>query len=67
MEQKVKAEIDLELCQGHGQCQEAAPSVFEVRDDGYAYLLADTIPVNAEAGVRDAASRCPTDAIRITD
>jgi ferredoxin len=62
----VKAEIDLALCQGHGQCQEAAPNVFEVRDDGYAYLRADTIPASEEANARDAAGRCPADAIRLT-
>jgi ferredoxin len=63
----VKAVIDLALCQGHGQCQEAAPNVFEVRDDGYAYLVVDTIPAPEEANARDAASRCPAEAIRITD
>jgi ferredoxin len=63
----VKAEIDLDLCQGHGQCQESAPNVFEVRDDGFAYLLVDEIPAAEEANVRDAASRCPIDAIRLTD
>lgn len=63
----MKAEIDLDLCQGHGQCQESAPNVFEVRDDGFAYLLVDEIPAAEEANVRDAASRCPIDAIRLTD
>jgi ferredoxin len=63
----MKVEIDLSLCQGHGQCQEAAPKIFEVRDDGYAYVLVDTIPAEEEANTRDGASRCPTDAIRITD
>ena len=63
----MKAEIDLGLCQGYGQCQEAAPDVFEVRDDGYAHLLVDAIPAAEEANARDAASRCPAEAIRITD
>lgn len=63
----MKVEIDLSLCAGHGQCQEAAPNVFEVRDDGFAYLLVDTIPASEEANVRDAVDRCPADAIRFTD
>lgn len=63
----MKAEIDLELCQGHGQCQEAAPKIFEVRDDGFAYLLVDTIPADEEENTREAALRCPADAIRLTD
>jgi ferredoxin len=60
-------EIDLELCQGHGQCGESAPKVFEVRDDGLSHLLVDEIPVGEEANVRDAALRCPVDAIKITE
>ncbi|GAA5199979.1 ferredoxin [Rugosimonospora acidiphila] len=63
----MKVEIDRELCQGHGQCQESAPAIFEVRDDGVAYLLVDEIPADQEANVRDAANRCPVDAIRLTD
>lgn len=63
----MRVEIDLDLCQGHGQCAESAPKVFEVRDDGFAYLLVDEIPADQEANVRDAVSRCPTDAITITE
>lgn len=63
----MRVEIDLDLCQGHGQCAEAAPKVFEVRDDGFAYLLVDAIPADQEANVRDAADRCPTDAITISE
>lgn len=63
----MRVDIDLELCQGHGQCAESAPKVFEVRDDGFAYLLVDEIPADQEANVRDAASRCPTDAIKISE
>lgn len=63
----MKAQIDLDLCQGHGQCQESAPKVFEVRDDGFAYLLVDEIPAEEDANVRDAALRCPVEAIRLTD
>jgi ferredoxin len=63
----MQVEIDRELCQGHGQCAEAAPGIFEVGDDGLAHLLVDTIPADQEANVRDAISRCPIDAIRLSD
>ena len=53
----MKAVIDLALCQGHGQCQEAAPNVFEVRDDGYAYLLVDAIPAAEEANAAAKSTR----------
>ena len=62
----MKIEIDLDLCQGHGQCVESAPEVFEVRDDGYAYLLTDDVPESQRANVIDAAKRCPIDAIRVS-
>lgn len=63
----MKVEIDLGLCQGHGQCAESAPNIFEVSDEGYANLLVDAIPTAEESNVRDAQSRCPVDAIRISD
>lgn len=63
----MKIEIDLGLCQGHGQCVESAPEVFEIRDDGYAYLLVDEIPESERDNVIDAAKRCPAEAIRISE
>jgi ferredoxin len=63
----VKVVIDLDLCAGHGQCEEAAPNVFEVRDDGFAYVRTEDIPEGEFANAREAASRCPADAIRITE
>lgn len=60
--------IDLDLCEGHGQCMDAAPDVFEVRDDGLAYLLIDgDIPESYRTQVEDAALRCPPEAIKILD
>jgi ferredoxin len=62
----VRAEVDVNLCQGHGQCAESAPEVFEVRDDGLAYVLVDEIPADQEQNVRDAVGRCPVEAILLT-
>ena len=62
----MKVSIDLTLCQGHGQCQESAPEVFEIRDDGYAYLLIEEIPESEYENVRDAAARCPVEAITLS-
>jgi ferredoxin len=63
---QMKAFVDQGLCQGHGQCEEDAPDIFEVRDDGFAYVLRDFDAVDLPR-VRDAASRCPVDAITIED
>jgi ferredoxin len=63
----MKITIDHDLCQGHGQCVESAPEVFEVRDDGLAYQLREADTPALQEAVRDAAARCPVDAIVLTD
>jgi ferredoxin len=63
----VKITVDLSLCAGHGQCEDAAPEVFRVNDEGFAVLLVDEVTdPELEAKIADAASRCPTEAIRLT-
>jgi ferredoxin len=61
----IKITIDHTLCQGHGQCQDTAPGIFEVRDDGLAYVIGE-VPASSLDLARDAASRCPADAITVT-
>lgn len=62
----IKVTVDLALCEGHAACQEVAPEVFEVRDDGFAHILLPVVvdPETIEK-VQDAISLCPVDAIRI--
>jgi ferredoxin len=62
----VKITIDLSLCAGHGQCEDAAPEVFEVNDEGFAVLrMSEVSDPELERKVADAATRCPTGAITI--
>lgn len=58
----MKAFVDHDLCQGHGQCEQEAPDIFEVRDDGYAYVLCEFGAADLPK-VKSAMARCPTDAI----
>jgi ferredoxin len=60
----MKVKVDLELCQSHGLCAEVAPEVFEIRDDGFLYLL-DEDPHEARVlqKVEKAIVECPTGAI----
>lgn len=59
--------VDLGLCQGHAQCEDAAPDVFEVRDDGLAHVLRESVgDVDSIARVRDASRRCPVDAVLLS-
>ena len=54
--------IDERACTGHGVCEERAPHIFEVGDDGIAHLLAPPTPADREV-LLDAIDRCPTRAL----
>ena len=36
--------VDFDVCQSTGTCQQLCPEVFEVRDDGYLYVLQEEPP-----------------------
>lgn len=59
--------VDENRCEGHGQCQDTAPDVFELNDEGVSVVLLDPIPdalrQQAEAGVRV----CPMAALSTSD
>lgn len=61
----MKVVVDLEFCQGHGQCEDSAPELFEVRDDGFAHVLGDADTPELIAKAQEAVSRCPVDAISV--
>ncbi len=61
----MKVNVDYDLCASTGSCAQICPEVFEIRSDGYMYVI------NAEPGeelrekVEKAADLCPTGAISI--
>jgi ferredoxin len=56
------------LCQGHGQCVDAAPDVFCVSDnDDLVHLLIDDPDDSLRPAVEDAVRRCPVEALSIAD
>ena len=61
----MKVTVDFDICQSNAVCMEIAPKVFEVRDDGYLYILMEKPPESLRAEVEEAAERCPTGAITI--
>ncbi len=61
----MKVSVDFDICQSNAVCMESAPKVFEVRDDGYLYILMEEPPESQRAEVEEAAERCPTGAITI--
>lgn len=61
----MKVVVDFDACMSNAQCMLAAPEVFEVREDGYLYILNENPPENLRAKVEEAARLCPTQAITI--
>ena len=61
----MKVVVDFDICQSNAVCMETAPKVFEVRDDGYLYVLNENPSEGQRAEVEEAAERCPTGAISI--
>lgn len=63
----MKVVINFDACMSNAQCMRAAPTVFEVRDDGLLYVLQEMPPESLRADVEEAARLCPTQAITIED
>ena len=63
----MKVVVDLNLCDLHGLCVEAAPEVFEIGDDGVLHVLNETPEHSLRAKVEKAVRECPTGAIAIEE
>ena len=61
----MKVSVNFDLCQSNALCMSAAPEVFEVRDDGFLYVLQDEPPDELRAKVLEAESLCPVQAITV--
>ena len=57
--------VDFDLCESNAVCMGIAPEVFEVRDDDYLYVLQEEPAEELHERVREAASRCPKQAITL--
>ena len=63
----MKVVVDFDACQSNAVCQSIAPEVFEVRDDGFLYILHENPDESLRSKVEDAARSCPVQAITIED
>ena len=59
--------VDFDVCASTGTCAQICPEVFEVRSDGYLYILIEEPDETLRAQVVEAAEACPTAAITIAD
>ena len=63
-------EIDQELCVGDQVCASMAPEIFEMGDDGLAYVVDGMEELDDEAMIesaKEAADSCPVDCITVTE
>jgi ferredoxin len=61
----MKIVVNFDLCASNARCMKACPEVFEVRDDGFLYILIEEPPEALRAKVEHARDDCPTGAISI--
>lgn len=61
----MKIVVDFDLCASNARCMNACPEVFEVRDDGFLYVLDEAPAESLREKVQRAATDCPTGAITI--
>jgi ferredoxin len=59
--------VDQGRCEGHGRCENAAPQIFKLDDDGMLenFFEDQDLPVDVESAAVNAAAVCPVAALRI--
>jgi ferredoxin len=62
----MKVRVDFDICASTGACMQVCPEVFEVRADGYLYVLQEEPPESLRDKVMTAVDTCPTEAISVT-
>jgi ferredoxin len=63
----VKVVVDYDRCASNAVCMSILPEIFEVRDDGYLYVLDENPPDAMREKLEEAVRSCPTQAISIAD
>jgi ferredoxin len=61
----MKITVNFDKCASNARCMKACPQVFEVRDDGFLYILQEEPPEELRKSVEQAMSDCPTGAISV--
>lgn len=61
----MKVSVDYDVCASTGSCMQVCPEVFEVRSDGYLYILLENPGEELREKVEQDADLCPTAAITV--
>ena len=63
----MKVVVDYDRCASNAVCMSLLPQIFEVRDDGYLYVLDEHPPESLREQLEEAVRSCPTQAISLVD
>ena len=63
----MKVTVDFDLCTSNAVCMGIAPEVFEVRDDGFLYVLNENPGPEFDEKLREAVRSCPNGAISLEE
>ena len=63
----MKVVVNFDLCTSNAVCMGIAPEVFEVRDDGYLYILDEHPGPEFAERLREAVASCPNGAISLEE
>ena len=59
--------VDFDLCASTGSCTQICPEVFEIRSDGYLYVLQENPDTSLREKLLEAEDLCPTGAITVEE
>jgi ferredoxin len=59
--------VDRHRCTGLGMCEESAPGIFEIQDDGTMKVLQECPPADRMKEVESAVEGCPTEALSLVE
>ncbi|MFO7942324.1 MAG: ferredoxin [Bacillota bacterium] len=63
----IKPVIDQDMCIGDGICETICPEVFELRDDGLAYVIDEDPSEDLRPSIEEAIEACPTQCISLEE
>lgn len=61
----MRVHVNFDLCTSNAVCMSIAPEIFEVRDDGFLYVLDENPGPAFDAALAEAVASCPNGAISI--
>ena len=63
----MRVHVDFDLCTSNAVCMGIAPEIFEVRDDGFMYVLNENPGPEFDERLREAVASCPNGALSLEE